>query len=88
MRSSSWFAMISNSSAVPLRPLAEMMPSSARCLGSHSRASCADGRDAAGCDAASSPTAAVQILLVRNALTVASPPHRSRRHRWRHSCCA
>jgi hypothetical protein len=29
MRSSSVFAMTSNSSAVPLRPLAEMMPSSA-----------------------------------------------------------
>ena len=31
MRSSSAFAIISNSSAVPLRPLAEIMPSSAIC---------------------------------------------------------
>ncbi len=88
MRSSSWSAIISNSPAVPLRPLAEMMPSSASARGSHSTAWFVDEREADDRGAASGLTAVVRIFLVQNASTVVLPLRRSLLHHWRHSCRA
>src|SRR5262245_45151431 len=62
MRSSCSSAMISSSFAVPLRPFAEIMPSSAMCHGWRSTASFAGKPEAAGYDATSSRTAAVSYI--------------------------
>src|SRR5580693_684572 len=56
--------------------------------GSRLTASFADGREAVGCDAASSLIAAVQIWSARNASTAASQPRRLRRRHLHRSCCA